>query len=105
MLNKRWGIVLKNVSRPVLKRAATLVFRIALISFALVRIISQQIKINDYKAQIARFDESIATLTERKTELENSSDLYSSDEYIEEIARTRLGYVRSDEVVFKRAED
>lgn len=96
---------MKNVSRPALKRAAVLIFWAAVISFALVRVISQQIKINDYKAQIARLDESLTTLNERKAELETQSDLYSTDEYIEEIARTRLGYVRSDEIVFKRAED
>ncbi len=96
---------MKNASNPVLKRTVTLIFWIAVISFALVRVISQQIKINDYKAQIANLDESLTTLGERKAELDTQSDLYSSDEYIEEIARTRLGYVRSDEIVFKRAED
>lgn len=96
---------MKNVSNPVLKRAVVLIFWIAVISFALMRVISQQIKINDYKAQIENLNESLTTLNERKTELETQSDLYSSDEYIEEIARTRLGYVRSDEIVFKRAED
>lgn len=96
---------MRNVSKPNLKRVLILFFWAAVVVFAAVSFVSQQIKINAYNEQIARLDESVATLTEYATELETQSDLYSSDEYIAELARTRLGYVRSDEVVFRKAED
>lgn len=105
MLNKRWGVLLKNVVRPEFKRAVKLVLWTAVFVFAAVRIVSQQIKINDFKGRIATLEESVTQLGERKAELEAQSDLYSSDEYIEEAARMRLGYVRSDEVIFRRAAD
>jgi cell division protein FtsB len=96
---------MKSVIKPDFKRLAVAVAWTGVIIFAAFQIVSQQIQINDYKSQIAKLDDSVKTLEERKSELETQSDLYSSDEYIESVARTKLGYVRSDEVVFKQAED
>ncbi|MGM9550686.1 MAG: septum formation initiator family protein [Clostridia bacterium] len=67
-------------------------------------VVSQQLTINKKKAEVARLEESIDAMNERKLELETQENTYMSDEYIEDIARERLGYVRSDEVVFRDAD-
>ena len=90
--------------RPDVKKIAVLICWVAFIMFASVRVVSQQIKINNYNAQYSELTNSVEELAERAAELETQAELYSSDEYIEEIARTQLGYVRSDEIVFKRAD-
>ncbi len=95
---------MKNIADINFKKIAAIVFWTVIVLFAVVRISSQQIKINRYNAEVAMLDESIENLEAREIELETQADIYSSDEYIEEIARTRLGYVRSDEVVFKKAD-
>ena len=93
-----------NKVRPDVKRIAVLIFWVVFIVFAAARIVTQQIKINKYNAQYSELSNSVGELSERASELETQAELYSSDEYIEEIARTQLGYVRSDEIVFKRAD-
>ncbi len=95
---------MKNIADINFKKIAAIVFWTVIVLFAVVRISSQQVKINRYNAEVAMLDESIENLEAREIELETQADIYSSDEYIEEIARTRLGYVRSDEVVFKKAD-
>lgn len=95
---------MRNISAVNIKRIAVIAFWLAVVVFAIVRISSQQVKINRYNAEIAVLDESIDELKAKEVELETQADIYSTDEYIEEIARTRLGYVRSDEVVFKKAD-
>ncbi len=95
---------MKNIADINFKKIAAIAFWTVIVLFAVVRISSQQIKINRYNAEVAMLDESIENLEAREIELETQADIYSSDEYIEEIARTRLGYVRSDEVVFKKAD-
>ena len=93
-----------NKVRPDVKKIAVLLCWVVFILFATVRIVSQQVKINNYNMQYSQLKSSVDELSERASELETQAELYSSDEYIEEIARTKLGYVRSDEIVFRRAD-
>ena len=93
-----------NKVRLDLKKIALLLCWVVFILFAVVRLTAQQIKINDYNSQYSELKGSVGELEERALEIETQAELYSSDEYIEEIARTKLGYVRSDEIVFKRAD-
>ena len=89
---------------PRLRKIVITLFWVTVVSFALWRVAVQQIKINEYSKEYSRLDNSVDELKERVNELETQADLYSSDEYIEEVARTRLGLIRSDEIVFKEAE-
>ena len=93
-----------NKVRPDVKKIAVLICWAIFIIFAIVRIVSQQGKIRDYSTQYSELTRSVEELDERATELATQAELYLSDDYIEEIARTKLGYVRSDEIVFKRAD-
>ena len=89
---------------PRLRKIVITLFWVTVVSFTLWRVAVQQIKINEYSKEYSRLDNSVDELKERVNELETQADLYSSDEHIEEVARTRLGLIRSDEIVFKEAE-
>ena len=89
---------------PRLRKIVITLFWVTVVSLALWRVAVQQIKINEYSKEYSRLDNSVDELQERVNELETQADLYSSDEYIEEVARTRLGLIRSDEIVFKEAD-
>lgn len=87
-----------------LRKIVITLFWVTIVSLALWRVVVQQIKISEYTKEYTRLDNSVDELKERVSELETQADLYSSDEYIEEVARTRLGLIRSDEIVFKEAD-
>ena len=57
-----------------------------------------------YVSQIAQVEEEIAEEKARSEELENLPEYTQSEEYIEKIAREKLGLVYPDETIFK-AED
>ncbi len=66
------------------------------------------------KAQIELYDElkdekaylenELALLTNDIEELEKEIELVNTDEYIEKIARERLGYVKPNEFIFKEVQ-
>ena len=72
------------------------------ITIAVIWLISQQIKINEYQAEIADLKKEEDISKERISELETMTAMSRSDEYIEREARKR-GYVLYDEVIFKEA--
>lgn len=62
------------------------------------------IQLNTYvelKAQKQELEEKIAEEEQKKEEYNNQMEYYSTDEYIEKIAREQLGLVMPDEIVFK----
>ncbi len=62
------------------------------------------IQLNTYvalKAQKEDLEKQIEEETEKKEEYNNQMEYYSTDEYIEKIAREQLGLVMPDEIVFK----
>jgi len=95
---------LKKYAGVNLKKIAVILFWAVVIVAAVVRISGQQIKINRYKSELAELNATKNELEESQVELATQTDLSASDEYIENVARTKLGYVRSDEVVFKKAD-
>ena len=73
---------------------------------ALVLILSVQIvrlyqKNESYKAQEAALQAQLDEETERTQELEELEEEIDSDEYIEDIARSKLGMVKENEIIFK----
>ena len=73
---------------------------------ALVLILSVQIvrlyqKNESYKAQEAALQVQLDEETERTQELEELEEEIDSDEYIEDIARSKLGMVKENEIIFK----
>ena len=85
--------------------------KIALIAAAVVIVISVKAYIDyrsdiaQYKARIAELEEKIARQKEYGEELDNTKDIYSSQEEVERIARDTLGLVKSNEKFFKNYND
>ena len=51
-----------------------------------------------------RLHQQIATAKEKKKELDNQETYMQTDEYIEEVAREKLGMVKDGEILFKARE-
>ena len=62
--------------------------------------IAVQPEINENKNTIETLNTEIANANEAKAEVERMSENADSDEYIEKIARDRLGMIKKDEIVF-----
>ena len=72
----------------------------AIILYTISIFISQQKNINNYKAEINKYETEIAKEEERKKELLEMKENVNSLEYIEEIARERLGMYLPNEKVY-----
>lgn len=78
-----------------MKKLLLVVFVIVAITF-----IRQQGEINDYNDKIKEINSQINYEQEHSKELQEKDELYSSDDYIEKVARDELGLVKADEKVF-----
>jgi len=63
-------------------------------------LIKQQSNINYYNNKISNLKSQIAAEEELSEDLKKKSAIYSSDYYIEKVARDELGLVMPDEKVF-----
>ncbi|WHH57616.1 septum formation initiator family protein [Petroclostridium sp. X23] len=63
-------------------------------------LIQQQITLNAYRAEEKYYLQKISEEQEKTKRLERQKLLYSTDMYIEKIAREKLGFVKHDEKVF-----
>ena len=61
-------------------------------------------KNNELKNEIAGYENEIADLTEEQKNIEEYREYVKSDEYIEDIARKKLGLVYPDEIIFEAKE-
>ena len=78
----------------------------SVIVVALVAVLSTQIvrlyqENESYKAQEAALEAELEEENERAEELEEEEAEVGSDEYVEDIARSRLGMIKDNEIVFK----
>lgn len=62
--------------------------------------ISQQETLNSYRAESKSYDEQILEAKEQQESLKNMKNNVDSDEYIEEIAREKLGMYLPNERVY-----
>lgn len=62
--------------------------------------VAVQPDINENKKTAAELDVQIAQEKERQEQVDKMRESSDSDEYIEKIARERLGMVKNDEIVF-----
>ncbi len=77
--------------------------RIALIAFAvyvIYTLYSQQLTLNTYQADADRYQGQIASEQETKEELTSIKENINSDEYIEDMAREKLGMYLPNERVY-----
>ena len=73
---------------------------LALICFVVVIFVKQEISIREYQSQIDQLSVQIEEQQKISQELEEKEKLYSSNEYIEKVAREVLGMVSADEKVY-----
>jgi len=64
---------------------------------------NQQIKLNDLEVEIASYERKIQEQYLESEKLTTTLASMSEDEYIEEVARERLGYVMPSEIIFMDA--
>ena len=75
-----------------------------LAAFSVFVVVNIAIQLNTYvslKAQKDDLENRIEEEKQKKEEYNNQMEYYSTDEYIEKIAREQLGLVMPDEIVFK----
>lgn len=73
---------------------------LAITCFIIVFFVRQEITIRKYRTEIKNLSVQIEEQQEIRRELEEKEKLYSSNEYIEKIAREVLGMVSADEKVY-----
>ena len=77
---------------------------VALSAGLIALIVSQQSILDRNIEKNASLRESIQQVEEQISELEKEKSMMGTDEYIEDKAREKLGYVKSDETVFMKNE-
>lgn len=85
------------------KKSNNKIFIFVLIAFSvyfIYTILDQQIQINKYNSQIDMYNAEILDRKEQTVYYKNQSKNINSDEYIEQVARDTLGYVKPYEKVF-----
>lgn len=59
---------------------------------------------DELQEEKARCEKEYATLNEQQKEIEEYKDYVNSDEYVEDIARKKLGLIYPDEIIFEADE-
>jgi cell division protein FtsB len=79
----------------VLAKVAIVVFLV----FAILAIASMQMKLNEVKAEKLRLQNEISEYEESIENIENQLSLNFDDDYVEQIARDKLGLCYPDEIL------
>jgi len=69
-------------------------------SFMLIKGATLQPQISENNDKIAELESQISYEQQRAEEIDNMKENVNSDEYIEKIAREKLGMIKKDEIVF-----
>lgn len=69
--------------------------------FAILAVASMQMKFNDTKEKYNELEKEIARLEETVNDLENQLALPFDDEYVEQVAREKLGLCYPDEIIIE----
>ncbi len=96
-MNNRKAKSKKKVNIKRLVKRGLFCFALIYISFLL---ISQQFDISRLSAKESHLDRQIETEQKHATELEAQKEASVTDEYIERVARDKLGYMKPGEKVF-----
>lgn len=90
----------KEQTKKQKKSNLTVGILVALALFMLIKGIILQPQITDNKDKIAELNSLIDYEQERADEVDELKENVDSDEYIEKVAREKLGMIRKDEIVF-----
>jgi len=73
---------------------------LAVIMYASIVFVRQQIKLNSYKEEISYFNSQIEDLNSKQQELLATQENVNSNEYIEKVAREKLEMYLPNEIVY-----
>ncbi len=96
----------KNTTRSNTKTGMIIICVIAIIFLVIMgsQIIKLNQKLTEREAQLQSLQEQYEEETERTAELEELSAYMQTDDYIREMAKTKLGLVYDSEIIFKEME-
>ena len=88
------------------RQGVAAIIAVLLLLLIVLQIQSQKLitKNNNYRIQKTELEQAIQDEKVRAGEIRDLQDYINSDEYIEKIARDKLGLVYEDEIIFKAAD-
>jgi cell division protein DivIC len=78
---------------------------LAFLAVMTVQIINIKAKDAEYEAKEEELQQQYAEETERASEIDDMETYMKSSEYIEDIAKSKLGLTYKNEIIFKEKED
>ncbi len=86
--------------RYTLKPRTKILLALLFLGYFGITMFKQEIKLNEQKAEIQHLNDKIAETEEVNAELERLIEYTESEEFIEKVARERLGWVKKGEIIF-----
>ena len=100
---------MKNTNEEKPKKKFKINFRlliiVGVIVYAAFALINQQITLSNQAAEKTTLESSEQELGDEREFLQRELEYVGSDEYIEQAAREKLGWIKKDEIIFRRTED
>lgn len=83
----------------------SITFVVAILFIAMMtQSISVEKQLSQYQQELEELDNKMTEETERTKEIDDMKEYMETDEYVEEVARDKLGLVKDNEIVFKEQE-
>lgn len=95
------GVKRKRVNATQGAMIAILFMVCAILAALFINSLSLRSKISGNEARINELADLIADETERSSEIDNIEEYMQSDEYLEQEAKEKLGFVKDGEIIFK----
>lgn len=97
-----------SIRRSSKKRGGTLSVAVIVVAFLIVmifQIVQLKNKETAYAQQTAELNKQLKEETERADEINALADYMQSDQYIEDMAKSKLGLAYDNEIIFKEKEN
>lgn len=97
-----------SIRRSSKKRGGTLSVAVIVVAFLIVmifQIVQLKNKETTYAQQTAELNKQLKEETERTDEINALADYMQSDQYIEDMAKSKLGLAYDNEIIFKEKEN
>ena len=97
-----------SIRRSSKKRGGTLSVAVIVVAFLIVmifQIVQLKNKETAYAQQTAELNKQLKEETERTDEINALADYMQSDQYIEDMAKSKLGLAYDSEIIFKEKEN
>ena len=95
-----------SIRRSSKKRGGTLSVAVIVVAFLIIfQIVQLKNKETAYAQQTAELNKQLKEETERTDEINALADYMQSDQYIEDMAKSKLGLAYDNEIIFKEKEN